>query len=79
MTPPLANDEEFVVLLRDATGLELDVPALDTDFDTLPSWDSLHLLKVVSAIERATGSRVPVGRVLEARSLRQIRQVAVGA
>jgi acyl carrier protein len=79
VTTPLATDEEFVDLLRDATGLELEVTALDADFDTLPAWDSLHLLKVVSALERATGARVPVGRVLEARSLREIRRVAVGA
>ncbi|WP_231607903.1 acyl carrier protein [Streptacidiphilus albus] len=79
MTAPIATPEDYVVLLRDATGLDLDLPALESDFDSLPGWDSLHLLKLVSALERATGQRIPVGRVLEARSLEQIRRVAVGA
>ncbi|WP_232248631.1 acyl carrier protein [Streptacidiphilus rugosus] len=77
MTTLISTADDYLTLVREATGLDLDAEALHRDFDALPGWDSLHLLKLVSALERATGTRVPVGRVLEARSLDQIRQVAV--
>lgn len=79
MTASIATPEDFVALLRDSTGLDLDLPSLESDFDSLPGWDSLHLLKLVSALERATGQRIQVGQVLAARSLEQVRRVAVGA
>jgi acyl carrier protein len=77
VTTLISTADDYLTLVREATGLDLDADALHRDFDSLPGWDSLHLLKLVSALERATGARVPVGRVLEARSLDQIRQVAV--
>ncbi|MFF4650445.1 acyl carrier protein [Streptomyces sp. NPDC001380] len=77
MTTTIATPAEFVGLLRDATGLDLGAAELDLDYDRLPGWDSLHLLKLVSALERATGRRVPVGRVLETRSLAELHSLAV--
>jgi acyl carrier protein len=74
---------EFARLVRDETGLPLGTtPAeesalLDADFDALPEWDSLYLLKLVTALERALGRSVPVGRLLEARSLRRIHDLVV--
>ena len=77
MTAPIATPDEFVDLLRDATGLDLGAEELQLDYDRLPGWDSLHLLKLVSALERATGRKVPVGRVLETRSLAELHTLAV--
>ncbi len=76
-TFPLA---EFGRLVRDETGLPLPdgTAHLDTDFDELPEWDSLYLLKLVTALEQALSRPVPVSRVLEARSLRQIYDLVVG-
>lgn len=44
----------------------------DLDSDRVVSWDSLHMMRLVAAVERETGTRVPVGRLLEDRSLRAI-------
>ncbi|MGP4008116.1 phosphopantetheine-binding protein [Streptomyces sp. 4N124] len=77
---PLA---EFARLVRDETGLPLgttpaeETALLDADFDELPEWDSMYLLKLVTALEHTLGRPVPVGRLLEARSLRQIHELVI--
>ncbi|SEK58815.1 acyl carrier protein [Streptacidiphilus jiangxiensis] len=79
MTTPLTTPEDYLALLREATGLDLDEASVHRDFDALAGWDSLHLLKLVSSLERATGRRVPVGQVLQARTLDEIRAIATAA
>ncbi|WP_181768519.1 acyl carrier protein [Streptomyces albidus (ex Kaewkla and Franco 2022)] len=69
--------EHFTHLVQDELGLPVTEGQLSTDFDELPDWDSLHLLKLVTALEPAAGRSVPVGRVLEARSLKEIYDLAV--
>jgi acyl carrier protein len=69
--------DDFVSLVRDEIGLEIEPEQVAVDFDELPDWDSLYLLKLVTALEQATGSRVPVGKVLQARSLREIYDIVV--
>lgn len=71
-THPWDEFADFVRLLRDELGLDLSEQQAAADFDALPSWDSVHLLRLVTLIERETGRRVPVARVLQARSLREI-------
>ncbi|WP_441250990.1 acyl carrier protein [Kitasatospora sp. McL0602] len=68
--------EEFVQLVNDDIGIPVELSELEADFDALPGWDSLHLLKLVTALEKSTGQKVPVGRLLEARSLGQILRLA---
>ena len=71
--------DDFVTTVRDELGLPLTDEQIGADFDEVPEWDSLHLLKLVTAVEQATGRPVPVGRVLEARSLKEIYELAVPA
>ncbi|MER5641537.1 acyl carrier protein [Kitasatospora sp. NPDC002227] len=71
--------EEFVQLVNDDIGIPVELAELEADFDALPGWDSLHLLKLVTALEKATGQKVPVGRLLEARSLGQIHRLAIAS
>ncbi|MGY5103729.1 acyl carrier protein [Streptomyces sp. 900105245] len=71
--------DDFADTVRDELGLPLTDEQIAADFDEVPEWDSLHLLKLVTAVEQATGRRVPVGRVLEARSLKEIYELAVPA
>ncbi|MEV5609130.1 acyl carrier protein [Streptomyces sp. NPDC052225] len=78
-TPPAYSLADFVTTVRDELGLPVTDEQVTADFDELPEWDSLHLLKLVTAIEGATGLTVPVGRVLEARSLHQFYERAVRA
>jgi acyl carrier protein len=76
MATASVTTQDFVRLLRDELGLDLEEADLDADFDQLPDWDSLHLLKLVTALEKASGRSVPVGRLLEARTLRAIHEMA---
>ncbi|MER5548727.1 acyl carrier protein [Streptomyces sp. NPDC001118] len=78
-TPSAYTLADFVTTVRDELGLPLADEQVAADFDDLPEWDSLHLLKLVTAVEQATGHPVPVGRVLEARSLKEIYDLAVPA
>ncbi|MEU6672648.1 acyl carrier protein [Streptomyces sp. NPDC046925] len=71
--------DAFTRLVRDEIGIPLEPEHVTADFDELPDWDSLYLLKLVTALERATGHGVPVGRILEARSLKEIYDLAVPA
>ncbi|MEU6093122.1 acyl carrier protein [Streptomyces sp. NPDC047085] len=70
--------DDFIALVRDEIGLDIEPEQIAVDFDELPDWDSLYLLKLVTALELATGRKVSVGKVLEARSLKAIHDVAVG-
>lgn len=68
--------DDFVGLVRDELGMPLEEYQIAADLDQLPEWDSLYLLKLVTALEQATGRTLPVGRLLEARSLGEIYQLA---
>lgn len=71
--------DDFVRLVRDELGMPLEEYQVSADLDQLPEWDSLYLLKLVTALEQATGRSLPVGRLLEARSLAEIHQLAAQA
>jgi acyl carrier protein len=66
------TETDFIRIVRDELALPLAGEDLDSDFDEVVSWTSLHMLRLVTAVERETGRRVPVGRLLEDRSLRAI-------
>ncbi|MBU6536122.1 acyl carrier protein [Streptomyces sp. NPDC057245] len=70
--------DDFVRLVRDELGMPLAEHQVSADLDQLPDWDSLYLLKLVTALEQATGRQLPVGRLLEARSLSEIYRLAAG-
>ncbi|AQT75129.1 MULTISPECIES: phosphopantetheine-binding protein [Streptomyces] len=62
----------FLRTVRDDLGLDIAVPeGADTALGDLPGWDSLNLLRLVALLEES-GHRVPVHRLLEARSLREV-------
>lgn len=69
--------DDYVRLVNEEIGMPLAPGQVAADFDELPDWDSLYLLKLVTALEPAIGRRVPVGKVLEARSLEEIYRLAV--
>ncbi|MFI1735863.1 acyl carrier protein [Streptomyces acidicola] len=71
--------DDFVRLVRDELGMPLEEHQVSVDLDQLPEWDSLYLLKLVTALEQATGRSLPVGKLLEARSLAEIHQLAAEA
>lgn len=67
--------EAFLEILRDEVGLELVESDLDTAFDVLEGWDSVMMLKLLGAIEQATGRPAPMMALLEATSLRGVYAV----
>jgi acyl carrier protein len=69
--------EEFVRLVRDESGISIRIEDLETDFDHLTGWDSVFLLKLLSALENATGGQLPVTEVLESRTLGAIHSLLV--
>jgi acyl carrier protein len=64
--------DEFVDLLRDELGLTVTAADLEVGFDELPGWDSLHLLWLLTLVERRTGRVVSLPEVLEAANLRDL-------
>lgn len=63
------SKDDFIRLVRDELALPLNVQDLDSDLDHVVSWDSMHMMRLVAAVERETGRRVPIGKLLADRSL----------
>ncbi|MFI6860114.1 phosphopantetheine-binding protein [Streptomyces sp. NPDC050421] len=62
----------FLRTVGDDLGLDIGGSAgADTALTDLPGWDSLNLLRLVALLEQS-GHGVPVHRLLEAHSLRDI-------
>ncbi|MER7951857.1 acyl carrier protein [Streptomyces sp. NPDC096079] len=68
----MKNLDDFLILVENEIGLSLTPATVGAGFDELSGWDSLHLLTLLTAIERETGQRVPMTQVLEATSLHDI-------
>ncbi|KJE20159.1 phosphopantetheine-containing protein [Frankia torreyi] len=69
--------EEFVALVRDELGLPISADDIESSFDEIPGWDSVHLLWLLSILEQRTGRSVSLPDVLEASSLRGIYALTV--
>ncbi|MEU7635848.1 MULTISPECIES: phosphopantetheine-binding protein [unclassified Streptomyces] len=68
---------DLIELANDELGLHLRPEDAGTAFDDLPEWDSVHLLRLVTALEDALGGPVPVAEVLGAASLTALFDLAV--
>ena len=60
---------EFVDFLENALGLTYDEKELSLTFDELANWDSVHLLRLMSALPVPAS----LGKLIEAASLEEIR------
>lgn len=69
--------DDFIALVQDEIGIPVTVKDAGVGFDELDHWDSVHLLTLLVALERATGQRVSMPDVMEATSLRDIFELAV--
>ena len=70
--------EDFLALVRDELGLPVSAADADRDLTDVLGWDSMHLLSLVTVLERHTGRSVSVIDLLEARNLLSIYAVAAG-
>jgi len=73
------TETDFVELVEAETGLPLDTADLATGFDDLPGWDSVHLLKVLSALEAEHGITLQIAQLLDAKSLGDLHAAASAA
>ncbi|MGW1224577.1 phosphopantetheine-binding protein [Streptomyces sp. NPDC001478] len=64
--------DAFLLMVGDDLGLDVEGPdGADVPLTDVPGWDSLNLLRLLALLEES-GHVVPVHRLLEARSLRDI-------
>jgi acyl carrier protein len=68
--------DEFLVLLRDDLGLPVTADDLDRPFDEIRGWDSVHVLTLLSLLERRLGRSVPFAEALAAASLGDMYRLA---
>jgi len=69
--------DDFVGLVRDELGLPVTAETVALTFDQLEGWDSVHLLTLLTVLERETGRRISLPDVLEAASLAHVYGLAV--
>lgn len=68
--------DDFVTLLNDELGMTVTAEDVGRSLDEVPGWDSVHLLWMHTALERATGQSISMPELLEATSLAGIYQLA---
>ncbi|MYS43666.1 acyl carrier protein [Streptomyces sp. SID5998] len=66
---------DFAGLVRDELGIDIDETELDRPFDALEGWDSVHLLTLLSLLEKETGAPLSLPDFLDARSLASIYEL----
>lgn len=71
--------DDFVNIIRDELGLALTTEDVGRSLDEVPGWDSMHLLSLITVLERTTGRQISMPDVLQASSLEHIYSLAVGA
>lgn len=71
--------EDFLEILHDELGLVVTPESINRSMDDVPGWDSVHLLQLLTVLERETGRSVSFPQMLEAQSLRQIFELAAAA
>lgn len=71
--------DDFVALVRDELGLPVTAENVGHGWDELPDWDSVHLISLLSALERETHRPISLPAMMEAASLQEIYALAVAA
>jgi acyl carrier protein len=64
--------DDFIGIVRDELDLPLESEDIDRDFDQVVTWDSMHLLRLIAALETETGTRLKIGQLMSDRSLSAI-------
>ncbi|MET8981431.1 phosphopantetheine-binding protein [Streptomyces sp. NPDC004539] len=67
--------QRFADLVRDELGIDVPEPELGRPFDALPGWDSVHLLTLLTLLEKETGTPLSLPDFLDAGSLESIYEL----
>ena len=70
--------EDFITLLQEEMGLPVTAADAGRRLDQLDGWDSLHLLTLLTVLERRTGRSVALPDVLTATTLNDIYAAVAG-
>jgi acyl carrier protein len=68
--------DDFVELVRNELGLPVTAETVGVEFDHLGGWDSMHLLTLLTVLERRTQRRISLPDLLQASSLEQVYRLA---
>jgi acyl carrier protein len=66
---------DFIGIIHDELGIEVQAADLDRDLDEVAGWDSVHLLALAVTLERRSPVRVPLPDLLTARTLGAIHRL----
>lgn len=75
----MQNIDDFIKLIQGELGLDVTAENIGQDFDEISGWNSVHLLQILTLLERETGRRISFPQMLEAPSLKHIFDIAVAA
>jgi hypothetical protein len=70
---------ELIVLIQNELGITVAADDAGRSLDEIPGWDSVHLLWLVTVVERLTGRSVSFPDLLEARDIEGLYAVMEGA
>ena len=70
---------EFAELISDHIGIRIEGDDLHRKVEDVPGWDSVHLMWLLTVLERETGRRVSLPAVIEAPTLAHVYELAVTA
>ncbi|MFH8747482.1 acyl carrier protein [Streptomyces rimosus] len=73
----MITEDEFLTLLDEELSLSVARQDLARDIDSLPGWDSLHVLRLLGVLEARTGRPLALTELLEARTLGRVLELAV--
>ena len=64
----MISKDDFIRVVRDELKLPLGNADLESDFDQVVHWRSIHVVRLVVALEKKTGRRVPVSSLFRERT-----------
>jgi acyl carrier protein len=67
---------DLVALVHDELGLLVPDADADLRLDRIEGWDSVHMLSLITVLERRTGCSIDLADVLSAQSLHEIYALA---
>ena len=68
---------EFAGLISDHIGIRIGTADLHRKVEEVPGWDSVHLMWLLTVLERETGRRLSLPAVIEAPTLADVYELAV--
>lgn len=75
----MTDIDGFLNLVSAELGLPIQREQAELPLESVPGWDSVHLLSLLTVLERETGRQISLPEVLQAKNLDEIYRAAVGA